>query len=286
MPRQATKSNSLLTPIVVSAVCGAILLSIANSAAWVNRYIFNSQNFATVATESLLSESSRRAMAQEITNQALEGRPTAQQLVNNTAVNVISGVLGSDQLGNAVEKLVNRLNVALTSKDQESIAINLEGPKTFITQVVDVVGKYREVQVNPENIPSEIVLVNADNIPDFYTYGVVFLWLGPLAFIGSVVVFAYPYFKHRSEYKMIMMVQGLAIVVAGLLALLIGPLFRPPLLARLQSTEARTVVTNLYNAFINTYNQQTMILIGVGGLLLVVSGGLVGYTIIKAKRKH
>jgi len=71
----------------------------------------------------------------------------------------------------------------------------------------------------------------------------------------------------RSRYYRIAMVQGAALVMAGLLSLLVGPLFRPPALANITSPNLRIVVGNLYDSFIMSFNQQSMVMIGVGVIL-------------------
>lgn len=276
MPTQVKSQtkHTWLRPTIVSAIFAAILFVIANSAFWVNNYIFDTNNFSSVATTSLTSESSRDAIASEITDKLLSDYPTAKNIAGNTITKVVSGVLGTDQVENVLGKAISKLQVSFTSSDPQSLTIDLQGPKEFITKVVDVVSTQRQVKINPDNIPSEIVLVNKDNIPDFYKYGIVFLWLGPIALIGAIVLVAYPYVKWHKNYKVIMMIQAGALLGAGLLALLLGPLFRPPVLSKVPSPDARTVVSNLYNAFIGTFNNQTQILIVVAVLVLAVGGVL------------
>lgn len=115
--------------------------------------------------------------------------------VNRYVFDTNSGVLGSNQVENVMSKAISKLQVSVTSSNPQSLVINLEGPKELLTKVVDVVGQQREVKINPDNIPSEIVIINKDNIPSFYKYGVVFLWLGPIALAGALVLVAFPYVK-------------------------------------------------------------------------------------------
>jgi hypothetical protein len=285
MPKDSTTKakHPWLVPAVVSAVCAAILFVIANSAFWVNRYVFDTNNFTQVATTSLTSESSRKAIAEGIVNKALADYPTVKNVIDNPATNVISGVLGSDQVENILTKAITKLQVSVTSSDPQSLVIDLSGPKDFLIKIVDVVSKQRQVNVDPNNIPSEIVLINKDNIPNFYKYSIVFLWLGPIALLGGLALIAYPHIKWRKDYKVVMMVQGGALLVVSLLALLIGPLFRPPLLAHVPTAEARTVVTNLYNAFIGTFNNQTVMLTFLAVAVMLVSAALLVIPVFVSK---
>ncbi len=275
MAQEKTSKSGWMKGTMISAVAAAILFCVANSAVWVNRYIFDTNNFTNVATTSITSESSRNAIAGQIVNKALEDYPTARNVIGNSATNVISGILGSDQVENILTKVISKLQVAVTSNNQQSITIDLSGPKDLITKVVDVVGQYRDIKINPDNIPSEITILDKDKIPDFYKYSVVFLWLGPIAFIGAVVLIIFPYAKWRSDYKIILATQSAALLLASLFGLLVGPLFRPPILSRVATPEGRTVVGNLYNAFIATFNHQTVMLVWVGVLGILVSSCLI-----------
>lgn len=279
-----TTSNNLLKTTLGLGLLAGILLVITNSAIWVNRYIFNTDNFSSVVTTSLTSESSRQAIAQGVADRALADRPVLQKVAGDVPVRIISGLLGTTQASNAVDTVVSKLQVAVTSNNQESIAIDLSGIKSTVTQLVDVASNLgREPRVNPDNIPSEIVLIDKDDIPDFYRIGVAFLWIAPLALIGALAALAYPYIKNRGEYKTILAIQGACVAAAGLLALLVGPLFRPPLLANIERAAGRAVVGNLYDAFIATFATQSWYVIGLGVLMLVLGGGLSLYAVTKKR---
>ena len=68
-----------------------------------------------------------------------------------------------------------------------------------------------------------------------------------------------------------MIVQGASFILVGLVSLLIGPIFRPSVLEPFQNPNGRVVVGNLYNAFIATFNSQTMIFIWLGIGLIALS---------------
>jgi hypothetical protein len=81
---------------------------------------------------------------------------------------------------------------------------------------------------------------------------------------------AYPYFRNRNKYYQIALMQGSVLAVAGLLSLLLGPLFRPPVLSNVTSPNMRIVVGNMYDAFINIFNSQAYTFITIGVLLAIL----------------
>lgn len=267
------------------SVLAGFLLLITNSAIWVNRYIFDTGNFSNVVTTSLTSESSRRAIAQGVTDRVFADRPVLKNVVGDIPVNIVSGLLGTEQATKAIDVVATRLQTRVTSSEPTPIAVDLSGIKNVLTQLYNVSTNLgREPQINPENIPSEIVLVDEDDIPNLYRASVVFLWLAPLALIGAAVSLIYTYVKNKKEYKLILVIQGACIAGVGMLALLVGPLFRPPLLSKLGTESGRTVIGNLYDAFITTFNAQTGFFIGIGIVMMLSGGGLILYTKLKTRR--
>ncbi len=267
------------------SVLAGFLLFITNSAIWVNRYVFDTENFSQVVTISLTSESSRQAIAQGVTDRVFADRPVLKNVVGDIPVNIVSGLLGTEQATKAIDAVATRLQTRVTSSEPKPIAIDLSGIKGVLTQLYGVATNLgREPQINPENIPNEIVLVEEDDIPNLYRASVVFLWLAPLAFIGAAASLIYPYVKNKQEYKLILVIQGACIAGVGMFALLVGPLFRPPLLSKLETQSGRTVIGNLYDAFIATFNAQTGFFIGIGIVMMLSGSGLILYTKLRARR--
>lgn len=282
---ETKKSNRSMQTFLLSVLAG-ILLVIASMGVWVNNYLFNTPNFSSVVTASLTSENSRQAIAQGITDRVFEDRPALKNAVGDTSVKIVSGLLGTTQARNGIDVVVSRLQTAVTTNNPQSVAINLSGIKNILTQLYDVSANLgREPRVNPESIPNEIILIDKDQIPNFILFGTMSLWVAPLAFIVAIATLAYPYLKNRRRYKTIMIIEGACVAVIGLLALLIGPLFRPLLLGNIQTEAGRTVVGNLYNDLISTFNQQTTWIIVVGLFVVIVGAGLIAWQAIKGRKE-
>lgn len=275
MAKQVKPSNvrngAFWRRVLISGVIAGFMLVVANSAFWVNRYIFDTNNFTSIAVQSVTSEQSRQAIAGEVVDTALKDYPIARQVAGSTATRLISSLLGTSQFENILSASVSRLQVYLTSENRESVVLNLSNIKSSVDSLIDLAGRDNQQLHNDiGTIPDQIVLIDANNIPSFYKYGLVFLWVGPLAALLALALFAYPYIRNRKQYYVIAAVQGVIVVLMGFLSLLIGPLFRPPLLANVQSANARVVVGNLYDAFMATFNSQAQWFIWIGVALAIV----------------
>lgn len=271
--------------VIITGVIAGFLIVVANSAVWVNRYLSDTSNFTRTAVTSLTSESSTDALATEIVDIALADYPTIKGVVDDTAVNFISGLLGSARLEQGMTQVVSRLQVFLTSPQKPPVVINLEGAKDVVTRLIQLSGREGETRIDPSKIPDQITVFDPAKFPNFYQYTVVITWLSPLLAIGAIALLAWPYLKDRTRYKEIMIIQGVCVAVAGLFALLLGPLFRPLALGNITSVNLRIVVGNLYDAFIATFNTQTMYVIGAGLLAIAVSIGITVAQHYQAKKK-
>jgi len=268
------------------SIVGGILILIANSALWLNRYIFNEDTFVTTVTTSLTSESSRQAIGQRISGAVFEGRPIAQQVAGDVATQAVSGLLNTQLAETAIEKTAKRFHVVITSPNTEDIEIDLTGIKDVSAGLVNAAAALgRETQVNPDNIPDSITILERDNIPNVYKTSVAFLWIAPIAFIVAIVAFVLPYTKKYRDIKIIALTQGICLAVVGTFGLLIGPLFRPPVLAAAKTSEGRTVLANLYDAFLAPFNNQTTVLIFMGLALVLIVAILYLYPVIRTAIK-
>ncbi len=275
--------------ILVPMLVASLLFLIANSALWVNNVLFNTQKFTSVTTTALLSESSRMSIASGVVEKALADRPVAQRLVSQPATKFIAGLLDSSLAQEATEKVVTRLQTAVTTKNPQNIELDLTGVKNIASKLI-ALADTANVEVAPQReLPDTIVLFDASSVPNVYKYGQFVLWLAPLAGLGAILLFAYPHIKERKLIRRVMVLQGVALLLFGFFAMSIGPLFRPQVLGNVESSNARVVVENIYNAFIATFNEQTMWLFTAGLILCFIPSALWLYsTQVKprlAKRK-
>jgi hypothetical protein len=290
--KSATKKSTKKTPtsrigrgIVVTTIVAGILLTMANAALWLNNTLFDSKKFASVATESILSESSRTAIASEIVDTVLADRPIINRIVRDPATRLISSLIGSDQAKSAIEKVVVRAQTYVTSPNPQNIEFDLTGIKSITTKLFTILDSESKVE-KIDTLPDTLLILDADNIPNLYQPSIAFLWIAPLAAIGAVLLIVRPHYKKRQLDLKILGFQGIIIIITSMFALLVGPLFRPALLSAISEPHYRTVTENIYNAFIVTFNTQTMWLFVFGVVMLVVPVGVWAYSLVMDKTKN
>ncbi len=253
--------------IIITSLLAGLFLLIVNTAVWVNRQIFDEKNFTNTTISSLTSQSSRDAIAGRIVDESLKNYPAVQDAADDSLTKIISGLLDGDRVHTILTKSVSTLHIYLTSNNQQDVVINLAGIK-------DTIGRLAELSARSENngrllnqaqnIPDQLVLIEESDVPDFYKYGILISLVSPIAFLIALILIAIPYVRDRSNYALIMLIQGFTIALVGIFSSLVGPLFRPVVLSSLENPSGRTVVENLYSDFITTFNNQNVILIILG----------------------
>lgn len=268
----ASKTASKVGSAVLLIFAG-VFLFLAQSAYWVNNTIFDKENFTEIATNTLLMESSRNAIATTVVNRALEDRPVLQRTIGKRAVSFTSGLLGSDISRQAIEVVTDKAYAYITAPNRQDIAIDL-------SPVKDVLGQLVNVARNPNNadrledanaqIPDQIVLVESDNFPSLAKSVQVMLWLGPLLWLATLVSFVLYVYLDRREYAKRIYLAGLVIVLVGILGMLTSPFVPPPVAAALPNIDIRPVAQNMAHAFLQPFKQQMMYMIGVTLAVLLI----------------
>ncbi|HET7673773.1 MAG TPA: hypothetical protein VFK11_04670 [Candidatus Saccharimonadales bacterium] len=268
-----SREGALNKRVIITSIIAGVLLLVVNSAIWVNRQVFNQNNFTRTTVASLTSQSSRDALAGKIVDEALQNYPRIQNITDDSLTKIISGLLDGDRVQTLLSKSVSKLHIYLTSNNQQDVVINLSGIKNTINKLVEILGQDQadgQVLQRVENTPDQIVLIDKKNVPDLYKYGIFFSFIAPFAFLIAIGLLAFPYIKDRANYLTIMLTQGVVIALVGIFSLLIGPIFKPAVLSSVQDPNGRIIVENLYNDFIATFDSQSLWLI-VSGILMCVS---------------
>lgn len=241
----------------------ALTLFLAQSAYWVNHTVFDKANFSSITTTALLSESSRDAIATSVVNKSLEDRPIVKRVVGERATSLISGLLGSDLSTQAVTGLTNRTYAYTTSSDRQDIKIDLTAIKTPVTGIISL-AQSRGVEV-PESqyqIPDDIVLLQSDAFPDLSGTVKLMLWLGPLFWLSTIVLFGLYIYVGRAAYAKRVYCAGLAIITVAILGLLANPFVPPPIAAAVPNIDLRPVAQNLAAGFLAPFKAQMYYMLG------------------------
>lgn len=251
-------------------VSAAILLFLAQSSYWVNHTIFNQKNFTKITTETLLTESSRDAIASAAVNKIFEDRPILQNTISEQVTAITSGLLGSDLSKQAIERLTSKVYAYATTENRQDIAFDLVAIKEPLSKVVTLVRGESEEQPILERIPDEIVLVESDSFPNVSNTVRTMLWLGPLFWLGTIGLFGIYIYRGRNTLSRQIYTVGFTIIAVALIGLIVSPFVPPPITSIVSTIEVRPVVESLTINFLEPFRVQMLYMLGVTAFVLLI----------------
>lgn len=262
--------NLKISILVITSVS---LLLIAQTSLWLSNNVFNNQKFTQITTEAITSESSRQSISNLLVDRMLEDRPMLNSVLGNRISSLISGLLGTDLAERSIEKIVQNAQLILTTPKKPPIVIDVRPYKQAAINISNALMRDDEPKIDINRIPDEIVLLDTSKLPNYYQYGILLLWLGPIAALLALALLGAWIYRAKIAVVRLMRTRiALAAVLAsGLIAMLIGPLFKPAFLSVAESAQAMTLLGNIYDGFIAPFYVQSQTISVIAFLLLVVT---------------
>jgi hypothetical protein len=245
-------------------ILASLSLIVANSAFWFTRNIFDPNKFSDTATAAILSESSREAMASEITGKILQNHPVLLNVADEPVTKMIAGFLGSNLVTQIIDRTITGFQKIITTKRPDPVEINLVPVKDKLAKISSITDQ--PLPVTDREVPDNIVLAAPEKLPNIYQMGVTLTWVGPIALLLSIFFLVFPIYKSwqdKQRLKKVLVWESVAVLVSFIVSLLLGPIFKPPVLANFNNDNVRQLVSNIYDAFINVFNSQTWLLFGI-----------------------
>jgi len=258
----------------LASILIAILLLVLHSAYWMNQNFVNSQNFSQKVSTVLALDSSREAIGSEVSDQVFKDKPILEQVAGDKLSSIVTSLLGTDIANKLVMRVSNDTVVYLTASKQKPIEINLAEIKPVIlalSKAVDAIDKTGSVALDASNIPDKIVLVEPGTIPSLYRYSVILAWMVPFAALMIIGLYVLIVRLRKLSIRQGVKRAGVIFMSSSLLGMAIGPVFKPPTIAMLQSTNLRTLTSNLYDEFWGPYFTQMTYMFVLGLILLIIS---------------
>lgn len=121
--------------------------------------------------------------------------------MDDSATKLISGLLSTERAEQALGFTVEKVYTVLTSKNPESIEINLTGIKQTVSGILALVSRIAPQtpelsQLEQLPVLDKVTVLDAAAVPNVYQLGVTLLWLGPIALLVAFLLLAVPIFRN------------------------------------------------------------------------------------------
>lgn len=253
------------------AIMAGLLILVANFSIWLSGSIFNRGAFSDTAVTVIRTGPVRDAISVTIVNEAVKNFPELRGPVSSTLKDLLSGFLAGSTARPALDNLAGGVQKSLTSPKPTAVKLDVRKVTKQFEPFIARINNQFGVNLSINDLPKNIVVVKAGEMPSIYSWGAPLLWFGPilgifgLALIIGAVGFA------GSARAFVLMVNGAVLVASALLFLLLIRFASTPLSAMVQNTGARVITLKLFDAFSARLAAQTWFLAG-AGILLAAAG--------------
>lgn len=270
-----TMSPRMMTALAITAT---VFLLIANFGLWLERQIFNQDRFVQTAVQVIKTQEVRDAISEEIIDEAFADLPKLEQVAEEFLQSPLSALLDSDIVESATEEIAREIQVALTSKDPQAVAIDISGvtePAKNIARVLPNLDK--EIESAIRNLPDSIVLIEKGEVPSLYTMGTVFLPLGRISVVaGLAIIVGLIWVAVAGRLSRVLKILGSSLSIGAVIFLILIWALQSSILASVGGGNIQIIVSNIYEAFINLLVRQTFVML-LGGLLIIAGGYILDF---------
>jgi len=261
--------------IAILSIIVSVFLLLASTGLWVERQIFNKDNFTKTAVSSIKSAPVREAISNKIITSVTGDFPALKDLATRFVKPTLSDFLNGKLVTAAVGEVAGEIQTALTSSRPQAVKIDISS----VTGPIKTGAKFipnlsSNVKNAVKQLPSSIELIKKGVIPSMYTTGLVLMWLGRITGITAVIIFGYMLWKaviNKQSY--ILRTLGIYISLGAAVYLLLIWAFASPLLATIGDGDIHVIISNIFAAFIRILINQTWVIF-FGGLVITAGGYL------------
>lgn len=259
------------TKVIWLGILTVLLVLMVNVAIWLQTSIFNEQKFVQTTQTVLSQESTRNAIASNIVDNALQNYPTVDKVLGDTLTKSVSALMNTNAFASLTTKASTQLYNLVTTKNPQSVVINTSNIQDFLNAITRFVSPATAEKVQSIQIPNQIVLVNANQLPSLYNWTYfVSLWpiLGAVAL--GLAIYLVMMVQDKSKYQ-VFEILGAELAAAALLFVLLIPAIEPPVIQNISNANMRLVFGSVYSILSQSLVTQTWAIIGAG--VLMVGGG-------------
>jgi len=255
---------------VVLSVIVVVCALTASFALWLNRAVYDSENFSRSTVTVIQKPAVRNAVSGEIVDRIIEELPEGinipEGVVAGPARSVVSSLLADPSFRPVLEKLATQLDKAITADEPTAIRLDTRDIKAEAKPLVNTINAQLNTNVQVTDLPDSFVLIKKGLIPSISSWGIVLLWLGPiLGVIGAVIVVAMLLLATAETRPMV-----LKVLVGSVLFIALIGLMRSPVVASVEGANAKVIAGNLFSTLTSSLASQTWVLAGIGLVLAAV----------------
>jgi hypothetical protein len=220
------------------------LILVATTALWFTNTIGDQERFVELTVEVFSFPEVRDAVSNQIIDDVFGENPLLKTVATDIVKPAVAGLLDSNQLKSLITEAANSFYELAIASTPQDVALDI----TPLKVIIGVLTAITDSEFNAQEIPSEIVLIEGESVPDIHSIVFTMTWLGPLAgFIGLVMLLAVTFLSSDR----FMQIQRIGVVLAfgAFIYLLLVPYVGNVLVAQTSGAYSKTIIGVIYAVF-------------------------------------
>lgn len=172
---------------ILLLVLGALLIVVSAVGFWVQWTLMSESGFVEVTGEVLRAPATREAIALGVVDRLLADYPILRALVGDPIVSVVTALLGSTLFATVIEFVSTRIWEVLF-RDGGQVVLNLEPLQNFLYGIISAIAPNLAADINAQDLPSELVLLDPDQVPDMGQISNQVAWISWLSLLVGLGV--------------------------------------------------------------------------------------------------
>jgi hypothetical protein len=218
----------------------------------------------------LTSEAARDAIARSIVDQLLAEQPILQAIVRNPLESAIASLLDTAFFRVPLERVAQFIWVTLFINNA-SVILDIAPLRDFVFGIISALAPQAAATLSPDQLPDQIVLFEADQLPDFQRIANSISWLTWLFLLGGLGLLGLALgraWRNPGLRWALVGWTGIFLAAEAILVLILSIPARSTLVVAVDNQAGRVIVGETYDALIQGLHAGMAVLL-VLGLVLV-----------------
>lgn len=265
--------QALRRRLTILLVVGTLLVTLSSIGFWVQWTLMSERGFVELTGDVLRSNESRETIARAIVDQLFAERPILNALVRDPIEGLIIGILGSSLFAAGINIVSERIWETIFV-DQARVVLDISALQAFLYGAITAISPDLAARFEPQDIPSELVLLDASELPNMSRIASIVAFTTWLTFFGGIVILAIAFSRVWAQSLLrnsLLVWTGILLIVE---ALILGILTIPTqsvIVVGIENSTGRTLIaTTLGVLMLRLY--AILIAMAIGGAVLIAVG--------------
>ncbi len=271
MAKEANRKSIRYTRRVI-LVIAALGLFFAQSFSWMRDTFFERDTFQGTISKTVQTDASRQAIGAMVVDVTLNGRPTLTAVAGDRIQLFVSALIATDMGERLVDMSVGTTYDYVISGEGKDVSLQLTTVKQPIEKIIALANTDAadNLQEKIDNIPDELVIVKADEVPNIRGVYQASMWVTPVVWLVTFVLMGIYVYMGRQQMSKSVRSLYVVIISVAVFGLLAGPFVPEAIASLIPDANAGVLVSQLVAAFLVPFTLRMWTMIGVVSVAYII----------------